>query len=87
MTVARILCLVLALPAASSVASPALQPAALQSAVPAADAVSSRISVKLPHPATELTVDGQKLEGSGESRTIDSPRLRRGAQGTMTIAA
>ena len=68
-----------ATPAASPV-SPAQQPA-----TQAADAVSSRITIKMPQADATLLIDGQQDVSSGETRTIDSKRLPRRSTATTTL--
>jgi len=56
-----------------------------QSATPAADSVSSRITIKMPQEDATLIVDGQQDVAFGAVRTIDSQRLPRRAQATTTL--
>ena len=68
-------------------AAPAPLPAAApqQSATPAADTVSSRITITMPQADATLLVDGQQDVGFGETRTIDSKRLPRRTAATTTL--
>jgi uncharacterized protein (TIGR03000 family) len=65
-----------------AVASPAQAP---QSATQAVEGVSSRITVTMPQEDATLIVDGQQDVAFGAVRTIDSKRLPRRAQSTMTL--
>ncbi len=87
MIVLRRLCLVLVIAVASNAATLAWHPLPLQAAAPAAAGVSSRISITMPQDDAELLVEGQKVEGSGASRTVDGPRLGKGTRATTTITA
>ena len=81
MTIARVLCLVFAISIASATASQALLLGPLQSATSATESVSSRISVTLPQNDAELLVEGQKVQGSGTFRNIESRLLPKGKSG------
>ena len=87
MTIARILCLAFAISIASATASQALLLGPLQSATSATESVSSRISVTLPQNDAELLVEGQKVQGSGTFRNIESRLLPKGSQAKTTITA
>jgi len=66
-----------------AVASPAQ--AAPQSATQAAEGVSSRITITMPQEDATLIVDGQQDVTFGAVRAIDSRRLPRRTQSTMTL--
>ena len=66
-----------------AVASPAQ--ATPQSATQAAEGVSSRITITMPQEDATLIVDGQQDVTFGAVRAIDSKRLPRRAQSTMTL--
>ena len=85
MTIARVLCLAFVIPVASATTSPALPLVALQSATSATAGVSSRITITMPQEDATLIVDGQQDVAFGAVRTIDSKRLPRRAQSTMTL--
>lgn len=65
-----------------AVASPAQAP---QSATQAAEGVSSRITITMPQEDATLIVDGQQDVTFGAVRAIDSKRLPRRTQSTMTL--
>lgn len=54
---------------------------------PAAAQVTARITVSVPHEATELAVDGKLVPGTGMSRQIDLPPLGRGQTARLTFTA
>ena len=87
MTIARVLCLAFVIPVASATTSPALPLVALQSATSATAGVSSRISVTMPQDDAELLVEGQKVQGSGTFRNIESRLLPKGTRSKTTITA
>lgn len=65
-----------------AVASPAQAP---QSTTQAAEGVSSRITITMPQEDATLIVDGQQDVTFGAVRAIDSKRLPRRTQSTMTL--
>ena len=87
MTIARVLCLAFVIPVASATTSPALPLVALQSATSATAGVSSRISVTMPKEDAELLVEGQKVQGSGTVRNIESRLLPKGTRSKTSITA
>lgn len=84
MTLFRVLCLAFILPL-TSVAAAHARPQAPAPAATAGD-VRTRIQITVPDQTAELTVDGRKVEGVGDTREIETARLRRGAKGTTTIS-
>ena len=86
MTILRRLCLFSVIALASGCAVQARPPELVES-TPGAANVSSRITITVPQEDTELSVEGQVVEGTGPSRIVDTVRLPKGTRSTTTITA
>lgn len=65
----------------------AAAPRSLQATKPAATQVTSRITVTVPHAETELSVQGEVIAGSGNSRTFETSPLQKGVTYRYTFTA
>lgn len=72
---------------AARTAAPAGEPRPEVRTAAVAEAVTSSVTVTLPQPDAELTVDNRAIEGQGDTRTFETPAHARGTRQEMTLTA